>query len=115
MSVSSARSSKTSASSASVACARAKAEAAKVRASYASQEAKLKMEKAAREAERITREAQNLLETLRIDRVGSVTLQQEADVAVMEAQVLENAEAMHVVDETGKSESEKVKMERTSE
>ncbi|XP_034163934.2 uncharacterized protein LOC117598271 [Pangasianodon hypophthalmus] len=109
-SVCSARSSKSSASSASAAHARARAEAAKVRASYASQEAKLKMEKA-------TREAQNQLETVRIDtELEVLTLQREADAATVEAQVLEDAElAMHAAVERGGSESEKVKIDRTSE
>ncbi len=90
--------------------ARARAEAAKVRAAYASQEAKLKMEKA-------TREAQNQLETVRIDtELEVLTLQREADAVAVEAQVLEDAElAVHAAVERGGSESEKVKIERTSE
>ncbi|KAI2644797.1 Paraneoplastic antigen-like protein 5 [Labeo rohita] len=109
-SVCSTRSGKSSASSTSAARARARAEAAKVRASYASQEAKLKMEKA-------TRAAQNQLETVRIDtELEVLTLQREADAAAVEAQVLEDAElAMHGAVERGGSESEKVKIERTSE
>ena len=126
-SVGSAKSIKTSASSVSAARARAEAEAAKVRASYASQEAKLKMEKAAREAERATRDAQNKMETTRIDteyklettRIDTelevLTLHREADAAMVTAQVLEDAEAMQSVVEDGKSESEKMKIKRTSE
>ena len=115
-SVGSAKSIKTSASSVSAARARAEAEAAKVRASYASQEAKLKMEKAAREAERATRDAQNKLETTRIDtELEVLTLHREADAAMVTAQVLEDAEAMQSVVEDGKSESEKMKIKRTSE
>ncbi len=81
-----------------------------MRASYASQEAKLKIEKA-------TREAQNQLETVRIDtELEVLTLQREADAAAVEAQVLKDAElAMHAAVEKGGSESEKVKIERTSE
>lgn len=102
------RSSKLSASSASAA--RARAEAAKVRVSYASQEAKLKLEKAAKEA-------QNQLETVRIDtELKVLMLQREAEEAALEAQVLEDAElSMHAAFEGGGSESEKVKIERTSE
>ncbi len=109
-SVCSTRSGKSSASSTSAARARARAEAAKVRAAYASQEAKLKMEKA-------TREAQNQLETVRIDtELEVLTLQREADAAAVEAQVLEDAElAMHAAVERGGFESEKVKIECTSE
>ncbi|KAL1280077.1 hypothetical protein QQF64_014677 [Cirrhinus molitorella] len=113
LSVCSSRSGKSSASSsssASAARAQARAEAAKVRASYASQDAKLKMERA-------TREAQNQLETVRIDtELEVLMLQQEADAADVEAQVLEDAElAMHAAVERGRSESEKVKIERTGE
>lgn len=112
----SARSTNTSASSASAACAQTKAEAAKVRASYASKEAKLKMEKAAREAEKLIRDAQNQLETVRIDtELEVLSLHREAYVAMVEAQVLEDAEAMHAAVEDGKSESARVKLERTSE
>ncbi|XP_072126757.1 uncharacterized protein [Mobula birostris] len=111
---SSAKSSRTLASVA--ALARAKAEAAKVRASYANQEAKLKIEKAARGAESITRDTQNQLEKATIDtELEVLTLQREADAAVVEAQVLENAEEMHILDETGKSISERAKLECTSE
>lgn len=114
-SVSSAKSSKTSAAAASVARARAKAEAAKVRASYASQEAKLKLEKAAREAERITKDAQNQLEVTRIDtELELLTLHQEADTAMVEAQVWEDAAEIHDIMENVKSESEKVRQQRTS-
>lgn len=42
-------------------------------------------------------------------------LQQEADAAVVEAHTLENVESMQVLDETGKSVTEKVKFDRTSE
>lgn len=42
-------------------------------------------------------------------------LQREADAAVMEAQVLEEAEAIRAEVENGKTNSEKVKMERTTE
>ena len=115
-SVSSAKSSKTSASAASVARARAKAEAAKVRASYASQEAKLKLEKAAREAERITKDAQNQLEVTRIDtELEVLTLHREADAAMVEAQVWEDAAEMHDVMENIKSESEEIRLRRTSD
>lgn len=112
-SVSSARSSKTSASTANVARARAKAEAAKVRASYASQEPKLKMEKAAREAERITRDAQNQVEATRIDtELEVLTLHREADAAMVEAQVWEDAAEIHGVMDNVKSESEKLRLQR---
>lgn len=45
-----------------------------------------------------------------------LTLHREADAAAVEAQVLEDAElSMHAAVERGRSESEKVKIERTSE
>ncbi|KAI4796173.1 hypothetical protein KUCAC02_029408 [Chaenocephalus aceratus] len=60
--------------------------------------------------------AQNQLETVRIDtKLEVLTLQREADAAVAEAQVLENAEVMQIEVEKCKSESEKVKADRTSE
>ena len=103
--VGSARSSKTSASSVRAAHARAEAEAAKVRASYASQEAKLNL-----------RDAQNKLETIRLDtELEVLNLHREADAAIVTARVLEDAEAMQSVIEDGKSESEKEKIEGTSE
>lgn len=112
------RSSKASTSASSLARlaqARAKAEAAKVRAAFASQEAKLKMEKATKEAEKITRDAQNQLEAVRIDtELEMLSLQREAAATAAEAQVLENAEEIEVLDKTGNCESADVK-QRTTE
>lgn len=114
--ISSSGSNRTTATSASVARVRAKAEAANVRASYASQEAKLKMEKAAKEAERQTREAQNKLETTRIEKELEVlTLHREADAAMVEAQVWENAEEKQITMEKGNSVSDEVKWQHTTE
>ncbi len=64
------------------------------------------MERPAREAERITRDDNNAKNTM---------LHWKVDVAMVEAQVLENAEAMHAVVANGKYESEKVKIECVSE
>ena len=114
---------KVSSSSSSVTHARAIAEAAKVRAEYATKEARLKIEKATRDAERIAekaareaetiiRDTQSQLETLRIDtELEVLTSQREADAAVVQALVWEQAEAMDVVDEMEESVSEKVKTE----
>lgn len=114
--ISSSGSNRTTATSASAARVRAKAEAAKVRASYASQEAKLKMEKAAKEAERQTREAQNKLETTRIEtELEVLTLHREADAAMVEAQVWEDAEEKQIAMEKGNSVSDEVKWQRTTE
>ncbi|XP_061877153.1 uncharacterized protein LOC133629987 [Entelurus aequoreus] len=105
-------SSKTSVSTASAALVRAKAEAAKVRASYASQEAKLKMEEAKLKLEK----AHNQLETTRIStELEVLTLQREADAAEAEAQVWEEATAAQSTGDDRKTESEKAKIERTSE
>ena len=74
------------------------------------------MEKAVREAERATRDTQDKLETIRLDtELEVLTLHKEADAAIVTARVLEDAEAMQSVIEDGKSESEKGKIERTSE
>ncbi|XP_077390535.1 uncharacterized protein LOC144027111 [Festucalex cinctus] len=102
------RSSRTGHSSASVvsaAQARAKAEAAKVRASYATKEAQLKVEKARSELEKAKLDAE--LEVL--------TLHKEADAAVAEAKVLEEAEAIQEDSESRQSLAEKEKIKRTSE
>lgn len=85
-------------SASSAARARAKAEAARVRASYASKEAQLKVEKV-----KIDTELQVL------------ELQREADAAVAEAEVLEEAEAIRDGHESRRSESDRVKKERTCE
>ncbi|XP_072901672.1 uncharacterized protein [Hemitrygon akajei] len=118
------------ASSSKVAHARAKAESARVRALYAKQEAKLKMEAAAREAknqkeaaareaknqkEAAAREAKNQLERARIaSELEVLTLQREAEAARVEAELIEDAEEMHVLDDI-KSTSEKIRLERTSD
>lgn len=111
-SVSSTKSGKTSSSSstgAAAALARARAEAAKVRASYASKEATLKIAKA-------SREAQSQLERVMIDaELEALNLQREADAATAEADVLENAGGLLVLDETRESVSDKVREERTKE
>lgn len=85
-------------SASSAARARAKAEAARVRASYASKEAQLKVEKV-----KIDTELQVL------------ELQREADAAVAEAEVLEEAEAIRDGHESRRSESDRIKRERTCE
>lgn len=87
-----------SGSAVSAAHARAKAEAVQVRASYATKEAQLKVDKAKIDAE-----------------LQVLTLQREADAAVAEAQVLEEAEAIREEPESRKSLSEKVKFKHTSE
>ncbi|KAL6459899.1 hypothetical protein MHYP_G00316580 [Metynnis hypsauchen] len=96
--------SRSSGSAVSAAHARAKAEAAKVRASYATKEAQLKVEKAESELEKAKIEA----------KLEVITLQKEADAAVAEAQVLEEAEAMQGESESGKPLSEEAKLKRTS-
>lgn len=91
-------SSLSSSSASSAARARAKAESARVRASYASKEAQLKVKKV-----KIDTELQVL------------ELQREADAAVAEAEVLEEAEAIRDGHESRRSESDRVKRERTCE
>ncbi|XP_032413047.1 uncharacterized protein LOC116716235 [Xiphophorus hellerii] len=97
--------SRSSGSAVSATYARAKAEAAKVRASYATKEAQLKVERAQSELEKAKIEA-----TLEV-----ITLQKEADAAVAEAQVLEEAEATQEEHDRRKALSEKSILERTSE
>ncbi|XP_059825039.1 uncharacterized protein LOC132393645 isoform X2 [Hypanus sabinus] len=117
---SSARDSRASTSKA--AHARAKAKAAKVRALYAKQEAKLKMEKAAREKEAAAREkeaavreAENQLEKVRIEsELEVLMLHREAEAARVEAEIIESAEEMHVLDDV-KSTSVRTRLERTSD
>jgi len=87
-----------SSSASSAARARAKAEAARVRASYASKEAQLNVEKV-----KIDTELQVL------------ELQREADAAVAEAEVLEEAELIRDGHESRRTESDRVKRERTCE
>lgn len=74
------------------------------------------MEKAAKDAEILTKDAQNQLEKAKIDtQLEMLQLQREADAAVAEAEVLESAGGLQVLDKTGQSISEKVKVERTTE
>ncbi|XP_072891002.1 uncharacterized protein [Hemitrygon akajei] len=106
--------------------ARAKAELANVRACFAKQELEVKMkaaareaenqkEEAAREAENQRRKAENELERKRVEaELEVLKLEREAAAARVEAELIEDAEEMHdPVD--GKSTSEKIGLERTSD
>lgn len=76
----------------------------------------MKIEKAAREEERQTRETQDQFETTMIDtELELLTVNQEADAAMVEAKVWEDAEEKPAIMENRNSVSDKVRLQRTSE